>query len=149
MPKLADGTVDLSGVWTGGGDAPIPRLLKPGEAPALSGLLDSLRRELRCRPFDEVLVSMDFNAGVREVPRLGVFGWPRTVLEIGLPLSSVLSAEELRAVLAHEFVHLSARHGRSGHRLYRLHRTWGNLIEQMQKPASGRTDRSVRWAVSK
>ena len=27
VPKLPDGTVDLSGVWTGGGDAPIPRLL--------------------------------------------------------------------------------------------------------------------------
>ena len=31
-PKLADGTVDLSGVWTGGGDAPIPRLLEEGRA---------------------------------------------------------------------------------------------------------------------
>ena len=31
VPKLADGTVDLSGVWSGGGDATIPRLLKPGE----------------------------------------------------------------------------------------------------------------------
>ena len=30
-PKLADGKVDLSGVWTGGGDSQIDRLLKPGE----------------------------------------------------------------------------------------------------------------------
>jgi hypothetical protein len=35
VPKLADGTVDLSGVWTGGGDAPIPRLLKKGELDSL------------------------------------------------------------------------------------------------------------------
>ena len=34
-PKLADGTVDLSGVWTGGGDAPVGRLLKPGELATL------------------------------------------------------------------------------------------------------------------
>lgn len=34
-PKLPDGTVDLSGVWTGGGDAPIERLLKPGELESL------------------------------------------------------------------------------------------------------------------
>jgi hypothetical protein len=30
-PKLADGTIDLSGIWSGGGEAEIPRLLKPGE----------------------------------------------------------------------------------------------------------------------
>jgi hypothetical protein len=30
-PKLADGTTDLSGVWTGGGGEEIGRLLKPGE----------------------------------------------------------------------------------------------------------------------
>jgi hypothetical protein len=29
-PKLADGTVDLSGIWTGGGDGSFDRLLKPG-----------------------------------------------------------------------------------------------------------------------
>ena len=31
VPKLPDGKVDLSGVWTGGGDGSIQRLLKPGE----------------------------------------------------------------------------------------------------------------------
>ena len=30
-PKLADGTTDLSGIWSGGGGEEIPRLLKPGE----------------------------------------------------------------------------------------------------------------------
>ena len=34
-PLLADGTVDLSGVWTGGGDAPIPRLLGKEKLDAL------------------------------------------------------------------------------------------------------------------
>ena len=35
VPKLADGTVDLSGVWTGGGGVEIPELLKPGELDAI------------------------------------------------------------------------------------------------------------------
>ena len=30
-PRLADGTVDLEGVWTGGGSGPLERLLEPGE----------------------------------------------------------------------------------------------------------------------
>jgi hypothetical protein len=34
-PMLADGTVDLSGVWSGGGGEAIPRLLKPGELDAI------------------------------------------------------------------------------------------------------------------
>ena len=34
-PKLSDGTVDLSGVWTDGGGTEIPRLLKPGELDSL------------------------------------------------------------------------------------------------------------------
>jgi hypothetical protein len=35
VPKLADGTVDLSGVWRDGGEANLPRQLKPGELDAL------------------------------------------------------------------------------------------------------------------
>ena len=128
---------------------PKGRALRPGEAPALRALLGSLGRELQCRPFDEVRISSDFNAGVREIPRLGLFGWPRTVLEIGLPLMTTLAPEELRAVLAHEFVHLSARHGRGGRRIDRLHRMWCTVFEQMQGAGTGRYDRPVRWAASR
>lgn len=35
VPRLADGKVDLSGVWTDGGSAPLERLLKPGELESL------------------------------------------------------------------------------------------------------------------
>jgi hypothetical protein len=35
VPILADGTVDLSGVWTEGGAAPLRQLLKPGELESL------------------------------------------------------------------------------------------------------------------
>jgi Zn-dependent protease with chaperone function len=128
---------------------PDGRALRTGEAPALVGLLEALRRELQCRPFDEVRLSMNLNAGVREIPRLGLLGCPRAVLEIGLPLLMTLTPQELRAVLAHEFVHLSARHGRGGHRIYRLHRMWCNVFEPMQRPASGRLDRAVRWATAR
>lgn len=128
---------------------PQGRLLRHGEAPALGALLDSLRRDLQCRPFDEVRISMDFNAGVREIPRLGLLGWPRTVLEIGLPLAIMLTPEELRAILAHEFVHLSARHGRGGSQLYRLRRSWGNVFEQIKRPPKGQLDLAARWTVSR
>jgi hypothetical protein len=87
--------------------------------------------------------------GIRELPRLGLLGWPRTVLELGLPLMSALTAPELRAVLAHELAHHSARHARSSSRIYRLHRTWGALFQRMQRPATGQLDRAIRGAASR
>ncbi|WP_435018609.1 M48 family metalloprotease [Tundrisphaera sp. TA3] len=128
---------------------PDGRALGPGEAPGLAGLLDDLRRELGCRRFDEVRISLDFNAGVSEVARLGVFGWPRTVLEVGLPLLLALSPAEFRAVLAHEFVHLSARHGRGGARIHRLHRMWATLFDRLNKPDAGAASKGARWAASR
>lgn len=127
--------------------APPPgRLLRPSDAPGLSSLLESLRRELHCPPFDEVRITMEFNAGIREVPRLGFLGWPRMFLQLGLPLMEALTVDELRAVLAHEMAHCSGRHARSNNRIYRLHRTWATLFERMQRPAAGSFQRSLRVA---
>ena len=131
-------------------DAPTPdgQPLRPGEAPGLVALLDDLRRDLKCRPFDEVRLSMDFNAGVSEVPRLGVFGWSRTILEVGLPLMLTLPPEEFRAVLAHELVHLSGRHGRAGARIQRLHRLWSAVFARLHAPGGGRARGAAQWVVS-
>jgi Zn-dependent protease with chaperone function len=125
------------------------RALRPGEAPALLALLDALRRELRCRRFDDIRLTMAFNAGVREEPRLGLLGWPRTILELGLPLMGLLPLEEFRAILAHELAHISARHGRGGHRLYRLRRTWAVIFERLQSPLTSSLERSRRAAVAR
>jgi hypothetical protein len=46
-PRLADGTTDLSGVWTGGGGEEITRLLKPAELDAI--LLPHTKKLLQSR----------------------------------------------------------------------------------------------------
>ena len=56
---------------------PEGRRLRPGRPPPWARCSIALRRELQCRPFDDVRITMDFNAGIREVPRLGFLGWPR------------------------------------------------------------------------
>ena len=120
----------------------------PARHRAIERMLDSLSMDLQTRPFDEVWITQQFNAGVREVPRLGLFGWSRSVLEIGLPLALAVTPGEFRGVMAHEFAHLSSRHGQRGNRMYRLHRTWCNIIARMQQPATGSLQSTVRGARS-
>lgn len=108
------------------------------QAPKLFALLDELCAALVCKPFHKVVVVNDVNAGVVQVPRLGIFGWHRNYLIIGLPLMQILGPDEFKAVLAHEFAHSSHGHGRFGNWLYRVRKTWAQIFEQMIK-------RRTRW----
>jgi len=110
-------------------------------APGLFDELDRVSKAVHCRQFHRVCLTADFNAGVHRTPRLGLLGWPRTSLSIGWPLFSALTLPEARAVLAHEFAHLSREHGRFGHWLYGLHQTWQQLVFQLQ---SGQQYATVR-----
>jgi Zn-dependent protease with chaperone function len=115
--------------------APKGRKITRAEAPALHAWLDELTATLRSAPFHEVLAISSCNASVVQVPRLGVFGWPRNYLLLGLPLMEQLSPEEFRAVLAHEFAHLSREHGRFSRWIYRLRLTWEKIFQEMSRPA--------------
>jgi len=118
------------------------------EAPQLFALLDSLRSRLDTPPVHQVLVTADFNAAVTQVPRLGVFGWHRNYLLLGLPLMRCLSAEQLEAVLAHELGHLSRGHARVGNWIYRLRLSWYRLDQALEKKpqwGSGAIRHLLRW----
>ena len=107
------------------------------EVPELFVLLDDLREKVADASFDEVLVDGDFNACVVQVPRLGIFGWYRSYLVLGLPLMQALSPDEFRAVLAHEFAHLSNRDGDSGNWLYRTRVSWEKTINSLAEQGTG------------
>lgn len=113
---------------------PEGRIVTRREAPALHALLDDLRRRLGATGFHRVVITGECNAAVHEIPRLGVLGWPRHWLQLGLPLMESLSAAEFRAVLAHEFAHLSGRHGRFGAWIYRLRRSWDEVFTRLREP---------------
>jgi Zn-dependent protease with chaperone function len=89
---------------------PIPQGLDLGrnEAPGLFAELDALCRRMRVAPFDGVLLSADCNAQVTTGPRPGRQGL-RRYLVLGVPLMQGLSAEEMKAVLAHELAHRGDR----------------------------------------
>ena len=86
---------------------PEGRAVSRAETPSLYGLLDELCGALRSSTFHHVLITGTCNASVVQVPRLGALGWQRNYLLLGLPLLEGLSVSEVRAVLAHEFSHLS------------------------------------------
>jgi len=122
----------LRGLWVKL-EAPEGHAIARDQAPKLFALLDELRTALNCKPFHRVIIVNDVNAAVVQAPRLGIFGWHRNYLIIGLPLMQILAPDEFKAVLAHEFAHSSRGHGRFGNWLYRMRRTWAQIFEQMAK----------------
>jgi Zn-dependent protease with chaperone function len=70
---------------------------------------------------------------VVQVLRFGVLGWPRNYLLLGLPLLEGFAPGELRAVLAHEFAHLSKAHGRFGLDLPRTP-FLGTIFQHLSRP---------------
>src|SRR6266699_3283156 len=108
------------------------------EAPAFFARLDRLVAGLHTPPVHRVLVTEVFNAAVRPLPRLGIFGWYRNYLLIGLPLMQCLSGPQFEAVLAHELGHLSRGHARLGNWIYRVRRVWMRLDSALaQRPQLG------------
>ncbi len=80
----------------------------------------------------DVLLTPDFNAAVVHVPRLGMLGWPRRYLVIGLPLLASLPPYQFRAVLAHEFGHLAQNHASFGNWIYRIRQTWYRILQALE-----------------
>ena len=108
-------------------DPPGGRRLTREEFPELFRMLDEIRGELRGPAIHGVRLNRDFNASIMQVPRLGILGFHRNYLVIGLPLLQALSPEEFRAVMAHEYGHLSGAHGKIGTWTYRIRATWQRL----------------------
>jgi Zn-dependent protease with chaperone function len=112
---------------------PTGKPMEPGQAPALTRRIEEIRSALRAPRADSVLFTSEFNASVTQIPRLGIFGWPRTYLVLGLPLMLALDRVHFDAVLAHEFAHLSGSHPKRGLWVYRMSQTWQQLLTQLHE----------------
>lgn len=106
------------------------------DAPELFAMIEELRRKLGSPRFHHVLITDDFNAGVIQDPRLGIFGWYRNYLRIGLPLAKALSVEQFKAVLAHEFGHLAKGHGAMSNWIYGQRLRWSRLMDALEEVES-------------
>jgi Zn-dependent protease with chaperone function len=135
-------------VWSFG-QPPDASPVTAAQAPALFSMLSDLAHQSDAPMFDDVQLTEEMNASVCEVPRFGIPFWRRRYLLIGLPLLSALTLEECRAVLAHEYGHLSPKHRRFSGMIYRLRRSWERIFQQMETMTSGLLMRGllgyVRW----
>lgn len=107
--------------------------LTADSAPRLFEMIDSTAAKVGGIRFHRVLLTDELNASVVQVPRLGIFGWYRNYLSLGIQLLDALSPEEFHAVLAHEFAHLSKAHGRTGNWLYRIRSSWENVANSLSE----------------
>lgn len=114
-------------------DPPSGIPLKRSASPALFECVDELRSQLRAPRVHEILLLDDFNAAVVQHPRLGVLGWQKNYLLLGLPYLQAATPEEFRSVIGHELGHLSGNHGRLRGWVYRVRASWSRLAARLEQ----------------
>ena len=119
--------------------------LSPADAPKLFALAKEVGQATRGPRLHKILLTGDLNAGIVQRPRLGMLGWQMNYLVVGLPLLQALSPEAVRAVIAHEFGHLSGNHGRFSGWIYRVRQTWIQVLSNMQASRRYGTGLFVRF----
>lgn len=135
--KLVIAMVLLTGVvaramWPSFG-SPDGLRIRKSAFPELYSFLEDVQKNAGNPKVDRVYVTDEMNAAVSQTPRLGLFGWYRNDLILGLPLIQTLSRQELAAVLAHEFGHLSGEHGRLGAWVYRTRAVMSRILNTIER----------------
>jgi Zn-dependent protease with chaperone function len=132
-------------LWLGRPDFRIDgRVLVREDAPELFAEIDKLCAQLSVSGKFEVRINDEFNAGATETRGLfGIIG-TRRVLVLGVPLLAILDKRQVLAIIAHEFGHLSRRHGRLGHWLYRTRVGW-LMYEESNRESDAILERAISW----
>ena len=107
--------------------------LKYDDAPRLFDLVNEVRTATAGPPLYKVLLTNEYNAAIIQRPRFGIFGGHQNYLQIGMPLLRALSPTDIRAIVAHEFGHLSGSHGKFTSWIYLVRQTWNQMMESTQQ----------------
>jgi hypothetical protein len=98
---------------------PQGRVIVRAEAPILFGLLDKMRVKLKGPEIHHVLIDEDYNAHIVQRARWGLIGPSVNYLALGLPFMLGHGTSEMLSVVAHEYGHLCAAHGRINNWVWR------------------------------
>jgi len=111
-------------------DPPTGINLERKDYPELFALLDEICTKLNTRA-DKVILNNEFNAAVVEHPKFGFLGFNTNFLMLGLPFLQAVTRNDLKAVIAHEFGHLSGKHSSTSKWIYGLFKQWANLFKNI------------------
>jgi len=120
--------------------APAGHYLEGQTKTKLLDAIEDIRLATNGPKLDEVLMTHELNAAVVQRPRFGLFGGNRNYLILGTTLLQTLSLEEFRAVVAHEFGHLTEQHGVMGAQVYRLNHTLAHAASEIQQKTQARSN---------
>ena len=146
IPLVLAGLV-LRSMWI---NIPLPegKEVEREQAPELFSLVRDVRSLLGGPEIHHVLLSDELNASIVQIPRFGMFGGTGNYLVIGLPLLKAIGPEEFRAVIAHEFGHLSGKHGKFIAWIYRIRESWIQILRRVKTErhyASFLFDWFIKW----
>ncbi|MEN9492695.1 MAG: hypothetical protein RJA63_3144 [Pseudomonadota bacterium] len=125
--------------------APGGRRLRRKETAKLFALIDKVRTKSARIRIDGVRLTGEFELRLHPTPRLGLFGYARNTLMLGLPLMQILSRKEFAALLAHEIEHASGSQGRTSAWIYRLRETWRQSSQAVRTGNSSFLTRLAWW----
>jgi len=103
--------------------------ISPEDAPNLFSMINDVRASADGPAVDRVFISGDINACITQPQKPFKFWKFENHLTLGLPLLNLLTPEETKAVIAHEFGHFCAGDGKLGNWLYRA----GIVIERLEE----------------
>jgi len=110
--------------------------LKRKNYPIIYAMVENIRHAIKAPRVDTILVVPDINAAVTQRPRLGILGWQKNYLLIGMPLVQSLSYEQFESVLAHELGHLAGGHYAGTAWIYNVRAVWAQLLDTLFKNQS-------------
>lgn len=111
-------------------------ILNRKEVPGIYEKVEEIRKKVGGPSVDEIVLVPDFNAAIVQRPRLGLLGWHKNYLLLGMELLQTLPYDQFRAVLAHEMGHLSGNHGKLTCWIYGARSSWVQLLQQLQADQS-------------
>jgi Zn-dependent protease with chaperone function len=103
------------------------REIQRDEFPELFSIIDELSTQLKTPTIHHVVINYDHNAAIYQAPRIGLLGWYRNYLLLGLPLLQSLTPEQFKATLSHELGHLAGNDSSFSGYILRVRKIWEQL----------------------